>query len=376
MRTQLLTHDPPPAGRFAAQVVAVEPRGVALDRTAFYPGGGHQLCDTGWLRRGELEIAVLGVVQANGLCFHAISPGFELAVGDLVEGEVDWSRRHYLSLLHSAQHLLSRIVFDRYRLHTVRVRMDLDGGELRFFGPLPAEARVVITEALAGHVQAALPIRREPAGATTWVSIGTLDRSRCGGTHVGSTAELASVYLLDVDGDRLRFDGGAPGQRRLRERIQEWSLIGRLCGRPDAPATAVAEILDRLDASQEELRRLRRERLRRWLQDGTRVQRRGPVRVAVIEDRQLSAKHIKQALRERGFQPAADLYLFRCRSGLLLYSFTGAPTADGWGRELLAVDPQLRGGGNRRCVDLALDGARPDELIERLLAALGPPQDR
>ncbi len=38
---------------FEAAVVAVDPEGraVALDRTAFYPGGGGQPCDAGTLRR-------------------------------------------------------------------------------------------------------------------------------------------------------------------------------------------------------------------------------------------------------------------------------------------------------------------------------------
>ena len=53
MPTELLFRDDAYLRSCRARVVAVNERGIALDRTVFYPAGGGQAGDTGWLRRAD-----------------------------------------------------------------------------------------------------------------------------------------------------------------------------------------------------------------------------------------------------------------------------------------------------------------------------------
>src|ERR1043166_4026693 len=84
---------------FAATVTGVDGQRVALDRTAFYPTGGGQPYDTG--RLGEAR--VVEVRKEGDQVWHTLADdGPVPSVGDTVEGEIDWNRRHQLMRTHSA----------------------------------------------------------------------------------------------------------------------------------------------------------------------------------------------------------------------------------------------------------------------------------
>lgn len=132
--------------RFAARVVARREdeagRWVALDRTAFYPTGGGQPHDTGWLGEWRVVDVVEGRTEESSgrvpLVWHLLEqnrptvdtspaerpgddqPGEDkVGVGDLevgqeVVGVVDWDRRRALERGHSALHILCGVLCDRY----------------------------------------------------------------------------------------------------------------------------------------------------------------------------------------------------------------------------------------------------------------------
>ena len=55
---------------FEAKVIAVTARGVVLDRTAFYPGGGGQPSYTGTLVSGDDAYRVTKISRADGQTVH------------------------------------------------------------------------------------------------------------------------------------------------------------------------------------------------------------------------------------------------------------------------------------------------------------------
>ncbi|MDR2846676.1 MAG: alanyl-tRNA editing protein [Candidatus Methanoplasma sp.] len=89
------------AFEFEAEVVFSEGDIVELDSTAFYPGGGGQVCDTGTIR----GIRVTEAFYKGGNVLHRVV-GNDLKVGERVWCSVDWDRRYELMKGHTGEHLL------------------------------------------------------------------------------------------------------------------------------------------------------------------------------------------------------------------------------------------------------------------------------
>ena len=121
---------------FDASVVASRDDAVALDRTAFYATGGGQPHDTGMLA----GVAVVDVRKDGDLVWHTLAPTDAVpAEGTRVEGVVDWERRHALMRTHTALHMLSGVIWQRWatavtggNMEPLTARMDFE------FDPLPA----------------------------------------------------------------------------------------------------------------------------------------------------------------------------------------------------------------------------------------------
>src|ERR1700690_472726 len=96
---------------FDAIVTAVNPdeKAVALDQTAFYPGGGGQPNDLGRLA----ELNVVKVRKAGDDVLHILD-GDLPAVGTRVHGVINWDRRYQLMRTHTAMHILCGTVFRDY----------------------------------------------------------------------------------------------------------------------------------------------------------------------------------------------------------------------------------------------------------------------
>ena len=118
---------------FTAEVIAVSEDSVVLDQTLFFPLGGGQNWDTGTLlwESGRLSVTE---VRGRGDIQHFVGEDHGLQVGDLVEGEIDWDRRYAHMRMHTAQHLVSGIVYEMYdgartvgnQIHANQSRIDFN----------------------------------------------------------------------------------------------------------------------------------------------------------------------------------------------------------------------------------------------------------
>ena len=118
---------------FEAQINSVDEDSVVLDRTLFYPIGGGQNWDTGTLSWDGGEL-VVSEVRGRGDVQHFVGEDHGLAPGDAVSGKIDWNRRHAHMRMHTAQHLVSGIVYEMYdgartvgnQIHSDRSRIDFN----------------------------------------------------------------------------------------------------------------------------------------------------------------------------------------------------------------------------------------------------------
>ncbi len=207
--------------QFTGRVVALPPGGVVLDRTYFYPTGGGQPSDQGSLRtEGGQPLAVVDVIRSGSSVVHRLrgpnSALRDLKVGGVVEGTVDWSRRHRHMRLHTAQHLVSALVFAHTGLRTERANLSGSSATIDLEGAMPGER----AEGLPAWVGAALEVPRRVAirlvSRAEWdrhpssarsglvplpatvdpvrvIEIEGLDVCPCGGTHVRSTGEIGPL---------------------------------------------------------------------------------------------------------------------------------------------------------------------------------------
>jgi misacylated tRNA(Ala) deacylase len=217
---------------FDAQVTGVEPDGVVLDRSAFFPGGGGQPPDTGVLevrggRAGRHRgPAPRGPGRAAGRRRAA-------AAGAKVRGRLDWERRHTLMRTHTALHMLSGVIGRDYgalvtggNFEEQKARMDFELSSMsaEFAEAVERALRVEVDADRPVHVSFLSPeefaVRPElirtkanlvPQGLARIrvIDIEGLDRQADGGTHVASTGEVGTIYVVG-------HQSKGKGNKRLR----------------------------------------------------------------------------------------------------------------------------------------------------------------
>ena len=106
---------------------------VVLDRTAFFPEGGGQFGDTGWLD----QVEVFDTHEKDGLVYHytrePLVPGIE------VQGRLDFEERFSRMQQHSGEHILSGIVNSLFGYDNVGFHLGADVTTLDFNGELTPE---------------------------------------------------------------------------------------------------------------------------------------------------------------------------------------------------------------------------------------------
>jgi misacylated tRNA(Ala) deacylase len=220
--TELLFREDAYLRSCAARVVAVDDRGIRLDRTVFYPAGGGQPGDTGVLRLPNGgEIAIIDTVKGDSAdeVIHVLAPDANRpAPGDVVTAEIDWLRRHRLMRMHTCLHLLCAVVPGAVTGGAIgdgRGRLDFDvpGAALdkeaiaAALNKLVAEGHAVaprwIDEAeLEARPELVRTMSVKPptgAGKVRLLEIEGVDLQPCGGTHVRSTAEIGRIEIGKIE---------------------------------------------------------------------------------------------------------------------------------------------------------------------------------
>jgi misacylated tRNA(Ala) deacylase len=222
---------------FEATVTEATEEYVVLDGTYFYPEGGGQPADRGRLAWPDGEARVVDVRKSHGDVRHAVADieGPLPEPGTTVTGHVDAERRDRLRRMHTAQHVLSRVVLDEYgastagnQIHTDRSRVDFEPAdfdeadlatiERMTNAVIDRDLPVTKTERPRERVEAATPEGRtqldlipDHVDPLRVVEIDTFDTCPCGGTHVDRTGEVGTVEVTDrtskgADVERVTFE--------------------------------------------------------------------------------------------------------------------------------------------------------------------------
>lgn len=207
---------------FDAEVINVDfdSAAMTLNRTAFYPGGGGQPHDTGWLKAGDRSLPVIKIQRKGDAIWHWVD-GPPLPVGMPVQGHLDWTRRYQLMRTHTALHILCGIVWRDYKaqvtggnMEPLYGRMDFEFESMQQELVKEIEEKVNIEIKQGREIKVNLLPRQEalkipdlirtkinllPEGIKVirTVEIVGLDFQADGGTHVANTNEVGAVRVVD-----------------------------------------------------------------------------------------------------------------------------------------------------------------------------------
>ena len=256
---------------FTATVISCEQKNdtawcVVLDKTAFFPEGGGQTGDTGWLN----EIAVTDTREKDGIIYHKTKAPLE--AGTQVNGKIDFTARFDKMQQHTGEHILSGIVCSTYGYNNVGFHLSSEITTLDFDGELSAEqvheVENRVNQAIHENipVQVKFPTKAELAeldyrskieieGQVRIVEIPGVDRCACCAPHVKSTAEVGILKILSCD----RHRGGCRltivcGMRALTDYQKKQESVGKISVALSAKPEKIAEAVEHLQEQQQKLK--------------------------------------------------------------------------------------------------------------------------
>ncbi len=247
---------------------------VVLDRTCFYPEGGGQPADHGWLVFDGVRVEVVDVQKVGKVIVHKLGvSSWSLKEGDFVKGVVDWDKRYLLMKAHTVTHVVngaarrvlgehvwqsgtqkglesSRLDISHYRRLTAD---EVHKIEVLANKAIMADMKVETAWLPRNEAEARYGFRLYQGGAVPGkdirvVKTGDWDVEACAGTHLRSTGEvgfLKIVYTERVQ-DGVERLGYAVGLKALEAVQAQERLLWRVSEVLNAP-------VDKLDKTAEKV---------------------------------------------------------------------------------------------------------------------------
>lgn len=383
---------------------------VVLDETPFYAEAGGQAADTGVITGNGFIIDVQDVQQpVKGLSVHrAVVREGEVHTGADVVAQVDVQRRRDGEKAHSGTHIIHAALHQVLGNEATQRGSFNKEGYLRFdfawseglSESAKREVEEVANLAIRDNhevITREMPLAEAKAlGAMSLfgekygdvvrvVEIGgEFSRELCGGTHVGSSAEIGSLTLLTEGsvGSGNRRVEALVGLDSFNHLAAERTLVNQLTGLMKVQSSAdlpekINQTLAKLKAAEKELAQLRREKLRaeagKLLENAQTI---GAVRVLAHDAGELDANGVRDLaldLRSRFGSEAAVVAVVGVANGrpvVLVATNEGAREAGVKAGALVRVAAGVLGGGGGGKDDVAQGGGQDASKIGAALDAV------
>lgn len=260
---------------FEAEVTAVKGDYVTLGGTAFYPGGGGQVCDTGTI----CGRPVTEVKYEGNEIVHKV-PGHDFKVGDKMWCSVDWERRYDLMKGHTAEHLLFNSLHrqdpeigivkifispeNKYVIVNHDISWEKIGAAVEFANTVISENHSVIKSVMSRDDPDIEKIRvkldRIEEDEIDVVEIEDVDLAACCGIHVMETEELGAIFVYKKlsagkEGVEIHFKVGDDALRTSMSLATSClSIIDELGSKPEDIVKTVGNMKHELESSKKQLK--------------------------------------------------------------------------------------------------------------------------
>lgn len=242
---------------------------IVTEETVFYPESGGQIGDTGFLRLAGMELEVTGAYRIDDRIVHRVRLAPEGDAADEMVGRfaelarnapcalsVTTGVRRSTARNHTATHLLHAALRRILGDHVVQAGSLVEPDRLRFdfnhFQAMTADELGAVEDAVNDAIMAdepvhisTMPYRRAiEEGVTALfgekygddvrvVSIGSISKELCGGTHVGRTGEIGMFLVrqetaISSGVRRIEAVTGTAALRHVKQLISQRQRIAEL----------------------------------------------------------------------------------------------------------------------------------------------------
>lgn len=231
---------------------------TVLDRTAFFPEGGGQPGDTGWIN----DIRVMDTKEKRGIVYHMMEKPVE--PGSMVNCRLDFEERFSRMQQHTGEHIVSGIVHSLFGYDNVGFHLGADVTTMDFNGELAPEqiqeAELWANRAVFANlpVEVLYPSREELEtmeyrskieieGQVRIVSISGVDLCACCAPHTSSTGEVGLIKLLSCEkhrgGCRVTMVSGLRALKDYQEKQNSVAVVSAaLSAKPEKIGEAVLHL--------------------------------------------------------------------------------------------------------------------------------------
>ena len=260
---------------------------LVFDKTPFYPEGGGQIGDKGWLSNTAEKIPVIDTKKENNLIVH-LTNTLPKSFDQLFFGEVDASKRIPTSANHSATHLLHHALRTVLGTHVEQKGSLVNTEQLRFdfshFSKVTNEELKEIEDSVNRQIKAnlllderrAIPIEEAKSmGAMAVFGEKYGDHVRvikfgesvelCGGIHVANTGQIGLFKILSEGAvaagvRRIEAISGPAAELYFKDKAEKLELLEDLFKKPKDIVKTVEELQLRNLQLQKEIETLLKEK--------------------------------------------------------------------------------------------------------------------
>jgi len=260
---------------------------LVFDKTPFYPEGGGQIGDKGWLSNTAEKIPVIDTKKENNLIVH-LTNTLPKSFDQLFFGEVDASKRIPTSANHSATHLLHHALRTVLGTHVEQKGSLVNTEQLRFdfshFSKVTNEELKEIEDSVNRQIKAnlllderrAIPIEEAKSmGAMALFGEKYGDHVRvikfgesvelCGGIHVANTGQIGLFKILSEGAvaagvRRIEAISGPAAELYFKDKAEKLELLEDLFKKPKDIVKTVEELQLRNLQLQKEIETLLKEK--------------------------------------------------------------------------------------------------------------------
>ncbi|MGB1101985.1 MAG: alanine--tRNA ligase [Crocinitomicaceae bacterium] len=262
---------------------------VVFNITPFYPEGGGQVGDTGWIESDTEKVVIFDTKKENNLIVHMVKDLPKQPMSDF-KAVVNRNKRELTEANHTATHLLHHVLREVLGTHVEQKGSLVNEKHLRFdfshFSKVTDEELQIIEDKVNVAIQANISLNEKRAvpmnvaedmGAMMLFGekYGDLVRviqfgdsvELCGGTHVEKTGDIR-IFKITSEGSvasgirRIEAITADTAMTYFKSKLEQFEAVMDVLKRPKNPAKAVEELIEKNNALSKELEALKKDQVK------------------------------------------------------------------------------------------------------------------